>query len=140
MARRAKGGATVSIAAMGIGAILGGVLIGGGPGQGRAERRDEMRRSDLWALEAQLDCLARKRGSLDARIETTAACPDQPQLTDRETGEPYRIEQIDDENLRLCASFEIARGEGEIIRAGENFDAEGCRVMNLPGSSYRPEG
>lgn len=139
MARRGKGWAATAIAGLGVGAILGGMLIAGGPGQGRAERRDAARRDDLLALETQLACLAQESGQLTARIEATPACPAEPRQTDPETGVPYRIEQIDDENLRLCARFEVARLPAATGYGGE-FDAEGCKVMNLPRSAYLPDG
>ncbi|TRW97320.1 hypothetical protein FNJ84_07310 [Paracoccus sp. M683] len=141
MARRAKGWATMAITALGVMAIAGGILIAGGPGQGRAERRDDMRRSDLWALQTQLICLASEKGRLDAVVETTAACPDAPNLTDPVTGEPYRIEVIDDENLRLCAIFEVPQPDNRPRYDGQGgFDDTGCMVMNLPKSSYQPGG
>lgn len=141
MTRRTKGWATGAITALGIGAMIGGVLIAGGPGQGRAERLDDLRRSDLFSLQAQLECLARERGMLTPEIETTRACPFEPRLVDPATGEPYRIEQVDDENLWLCASFDNAQlpEPGRYVAEGE-FDSQGCMVMNLPRSSYAPGG
>lgn len=141
MTRRSKGWATAAIAALGVAAIAGGILIAGGPGQGRAERRDDARRSDLWALQAQLDCLAREKGRLDVDVEPTAACPSKPRRVDPITGEIYRIEPIDDENLRLCATFELPPAGNLPRYAGQgSFDDKGCMVMNLPKSSYQPRG
>ncbi|WP_299908846.1 hypothetical protein [uncultured Paracoccus sp.] len=137
-----KGWATHAITALGLAAIVGGFLIAGGPGQGRAERRDDLRRSDLWSLQAQLDCLARERRVLSPMIESTAACPSTPRLSDPATGQAYVVEQIDDENLRLCASFEAAPEDPTRPRhAGQaGFDERGCMVMNLPRSQYQPGG
>lgn len=136
-----KGWATHAITALGVAAIIGGFLIAGGPGQGRAERRDDMRRADLWALQAQLSCLARETGVLEPTVRATAACPATPSLADPITGEPYRIEPIDDENLRLCARFELPGVEGNARYAPMNeIDAQGCMVMNLPKSAYQSGG
>lgn len=141
MTRRTKGWATHAITALGVAAIIGGFLIAGGPGQGRTERRDDLRRSDLWALQSQLDCLARERGALTPVIEATAACPATPRPSDPVTGQTYVIEQIDDENLRLCATFEIAPEPNTPRYAGQGgFDERGCMVMNLPKAQYQPGG
>ena len=141
MTRRSQGWATHAITALGVAAIIGGFLIAGGPGQGRAERRDDLRRSDLWALQSQLDCLARERGELTPVIEQTSACPAEPREIDPETGESYRIEQIDDENLRLCATFEAPiQAGGDAYATQGAFDPQGCMVMNLPKAQYQPGG
>ncbi|WP_157994908.1 hypothetical protein [Paracoccus tegillarcae] len=134
---RMKGWATITISALALVAIIAGLLIGGGPGQGRAERRDDIRRSDLRAIEAQLSCLARERRELSPEISQTEACPDRPSLIDPVTETPYRIEQIDDENLRLCASFELSKApdQSNYSRAG-GFDENGCTVMFLPHTAY----
>lgn len=141
MTRPSQGWATHAITALGVAAILGGFWIAGGPGQGRAERRDEMRRADLWAIQSQLGCLARERGVLSPEIGTTAACPAEPRLSDPVTGQLYVIETIDDENLRLCASFDIPPDPGAARHAGQGgFDEGGCMVMNLPKAQYQPGG
>ena len=80
-------------------------------------------------------------GVLTTVIEATPACPAEPRQADPVTGAPYRIERIDDENLQLCASFDIAPRSGTERYCGQRvFDPQGCMVMNLPKSSYAPGG
>ena len=140
MAERARGWATTAITLLGVAAITGGILISGGPGQGRAERRDDQRDSDLQALEQQIICLAQERKVLSAEIATTEPCPDTPRTSDPSTGEPYRIEQIDAENIRLCAKFEteaVRQGRSDLGIEGSS-DGQGCRILNLPDARYLP--
>ena len=103
-------------------AVLAVVLIGvaltqtGGPMQGRAERRDEVRIADLNALMAQAGCRAAAAGTVTADLTATPACPDAPRATDPFTDRPYRIEVVDAENLRLCAAFETQAWTGPHLR------------------------
>lgn len=133
-----KGWATMALAGLGVAAILAGLMLGGGPAQGRLEKRDDQRRSDLRALRDQLQCLAYERRELTPRVESTAACPDFTTLSDPLTGQAYVIEQIDDENLRLCASFETTPDE-RIRAAFYDFDEDGCMVMTVRRSAYRDD-
>ena len=139
MARRAQGWASVAITILATVAVAGGIMIAGGPAQGRAERRDDQRIDDLARIESQLRCLSAERRAFVTTVTQTDVCPDMPQLTDRATGEPYRIERIDDENLCLCALFEIAPDPVRRSTLGD-FDGEGCRVVNIPETSYRDGG
>ncbi|MCQ0971822.1 hypothetical protein MLD63_15475 [Paracoccus sp. TK19116] len=139
MARAAQGWATAAISALAVVAIAGGIMIAGGPAQGRAERRDDQRRVDLSEIENQLRCLSMEARAFVTDPTATESCPDIPQRADRQTGEAYRIEPIDDENLRLCATFETApdRARGPFNR---EFDDQGCRVVNIPEAMYRDGG
>ncbi|MFV0384209.1 hypothetical protein [Paracoccus sp. (in: a-proteobacteria)] len=139
MLSRGRDWATMAITGLAVVAIVGGILVAGGPVQGRAERRDDLRRSDLNMLESQLRCLARERRLLSVEIATTEACPATPSLTDPVTGQPYRIEQIDAENLRLCASFEIPPSRDPARRDGMgHFDDQGCMVMMMQKGDFQP--
>ena len=120
-------------------AIVGGIMIAGGPGQGRAERRDDQRREDLSRIESQLRCQSMEARALIDDLAATEACPETPQREDRQTGTPYRIERIDDENLRLCAAFEIAPDPARQTYS-RSFDEAGCRVVNIPETVYRDGG
>lgn len=119
--------ATAGITALALAAIGGGLILSGGPGEGRAERRDWQRSADLSAIESQIRCLARQTGTLSVAIETTDACPDTPTLDDPVTGQPYEITLIDARNVRLCASFETERAASG-LQLGDSGQA-GCRIL-----------
>lgn len=131
MARRGGIRAIHGLAALTVATIIGGLWISGGPMQGRAERRDATRASDISALINQADCLASQTGALSADLAATQVCTATPRLADPYTNEPYRIELIDDRNLRLCASFETME-EGVVPEAWLQLDEGGCVVHTRP--------
>lgn len=110
-ARAGRGGAAALAGLAGLG-ILAGLWLSGGPGQGRAEARDEARRSDLSELATQARCLALE-GEDVPPIDTSEGCPEAPPSADPWTGEPYRIERLPAGTLRLCASYETERFRDE---------------------------
>lgn len=134
--RRAKGWATMAIAGIGVAAIVSGLIMAGGPAQGRAEQRDQRRERDLSRLVNHLQCLSREAGSLVAQAGATEACPLPENLVDPESGAAYRVEQIDDENLRVCADFETEAARDRIraysYRTTDLIDDAGCRVAFFP--------
>lgn len=142
--RRAKGWATMAIAALGIAAIVAGLIIAGGPSQGRAEQRDQRRERDLSRLEDHLKCLSREAGMLVTQAAATEACPLPENLVDPVTGAAYRAERIDEENLRLCADFETEAARQRIrarsYRATDLIDQQGCRVAYFPKERIRRGG
>lgn len=84
-----------------------GLAVTGGPGQGRKERRDEMRLEDLNQLSAQVYCLARaSAGQLPTDLSSTALCPGALRRADPYSGQPYRYDILSPETYRLCAGFE----------------------------------
>jgi len=94
------------IAAMAVLAIGLGLAITGGPGQGRMERRDEIRHQDIARLSAQVECLAQATGVLPESLNPTPLCPGEIRLADPYTGAPYRFEPLSHRAYRLCAGFE----------------------------------
>lgn len=133
---RAKGWATGAIVILAAVAVGGGLAISGGPMQGRKESRDRLRMSDLSAIESQAACRAQNEGQLTTDLGPTPPCPTELRLADPFTDTPYRIEQIDSQNLRLCAPFETDEylrrmGYSEPAPA-ENVDAQpGCIVARV---------
>lgn len=133
MAKRGQGRATIAIAGLTAVMIVAGLFMTGGPQQGRAERRDQERSVDLSRLESHLTCLSREAGQV-----VTEPQPDNPAcllpdgLVDPASGAAYRIEKIDDNNLRLCADFET-----DDVRHSGGFhtyialDSDGCRPVYL---------
>ena len=84
-----------------------GLVVTGGPGQGRKERRDEMRLEDLNLMSAQVHCLARAAaGQLPTDLAPTALCPGALRRADPFSGQPYRYDILSPETFRLCAEFE----------------------------------
>lgn len=120
------------IAAMAIVAIGLGLAITGGPGQGRMERRDEVRQQDLARLSAQVECLAQATASLPSSLGSTPLCPGEIRLVDPYTGAPYRYEPLSDTAYRLCAGFETDLALRQPW-APVTVDAEaGCLHFTLP--------
>lgn len=95
------------IAAVALAAVAAGLFLSGGPGQGRAERRDALREGDLAALAAQAQCLAAE-GRAVPPLAPTEGCPGTPRMADPATGEAYGIETVEGGRLRLCAPRETA--------------------------------
>ncbi|MFQ5705708.1 MAG: hypothetical protein ACE5HT_17050 [Gemmatimonadales bacterium] len=90
-------------------AVIAGVRVAGTPGQGRAERLDRIRASDLRAIMTSIDTFWRRHERLpdslgelvrDPRVQIAIEDPDKEQEYE------YRI--IDDDSYELCAVFERA--------------------------------
>lgn len=111
-------------------AVVLGVWATGGPMQGRAERRDEVRFQDLLSLKEQVDCLADAANrTLPARLEETDLCLIADRYVDPFTGEPYVYKRVSATGFRLCAEFEAP----EMTRfIHGTFDAKaGCLSFDL---------
>ncbi|WP_116598964.1 hypothetical protein [Primorskyibacter marinus] len=98
----------------------------GGPGMGRAEKRDFARLNDLTGLERFVVCVARKGGqdTLPPTLSPVAACPEDTPREDPFTGAPYRYERQSDTTFRLCARFEVP--ERLDYRASQLDNETGC--------------
>lgn len=108
--------------------LAAGLIATGGPAQGRAEKRDETRQRDLAELWQQLACKSVETGALLTDPTPTEACPATPRLADPFSETPYRVEQVDEQNLRLCAGFELP------VDPQRNYggrDAAGCVVQRF---------
>lgn len=122
------------LAALAVGA---GLVLTGGPGQARQERRDRQRDGDLANLSLLVRCLADLNGRhLPERLETTPDCDWQPRLNDPGTGKPYRYQVTGPNSYRLCADFELPDNSPPGPRSR---DAEGCVSRDyLPGPRGTP--
>lgn len=121
MARRwAVHGLTV----LGVTVLAAGLVATGGPGQGRAEKRDRTRDNDLAQIETLLDCKAQQAGQVVVDPTPTEACPMTPRLADPFTAAPYRVELVPPDSVRLCADFEQ---QAEMSLR----DEAGCRVGRI---------
>lgn len=103
-----KGWATLAIGLLAVLAIVGGLILTGGPGQARKERRDRQRENDLSNLSAMVTCLARENGNrLPKTIAPDPQCDWQVVLEDGFTGQSYRYQVTGPRSYRLCAEFEL---------------------------------
>lgn len=106
--------------------VLGaGLVMTGGPGQGRAERRDQTRSMDLSEIQGLLICKAHQDRRLGTDPTPTDACPMTPRLADPFTDTPYRIELIATDTIRLCAAFELPP------RDDSGSDESGCIIQQV---------
>jgi hypothetical protein len=99
---------TVVLAAIGLGLIL-----VGGPQQGRLDQRDEDRFDDLTAMLWVLECHYREEGVFPESFEKQqiiAECrqffPPDADLSDGTTNQPYPYVHQTDQRISLCAPFE----------------------------------
>lgn len=108
--------------------IAGALWTVGGPEQARAERRDQTRMNDLQSLGQHLICLHGEGLGIGDRSD---ACPDAARRLDPLTGEPYRVQVVSDDVIRLCADFET-RLSRQWWAGHNDFDPDaGCLVVRL---------
>ena len=119
-----KGWASIAIILIAGALIGGGLVLTGGPGQARKERRDQERSDDLNALVRLVDCLANaNQGRLPDRLKPDGECNWLTQLNDPFTGAPYEYVVTGPRSYRLCAAFETPPGlTGRLWKR----DANGC--------------
>lgn len=130
--RSGRAGAVV-LAGLGVLALLGGLWLTGGPGQGRAEQRDAARMADLEALAAQARCLALE-GREVPPVGVSERCPDAVRAADPWTGADYLIEGIGRDRLRLCA----VRETEPVWR--DEVAGPGCVLVDLSDLRAAPAG
>lgn len=119
-------------------AIVAGLLTVGGPGQGRIERRDSERLSDLHRLESYVACVAALGdGTLPESLDPDERCAGSDYLVDPFTSEPYRYEKLSETGYRICARFEqVGNVPGHV---NPQFDREtGCMTYVHRPSNRRP--
>ena len=121
-------------------AVIVGLLLVGGPGQGQRDRFDAERYRELNELGRALLCErgAREVGrslpqelSVDSlRIHCSGAGITADNLIDDETGEPYVYRRMSDRDFAICATFHDAGRVlliGTAVSAGGPFDPDtGC--------------
>jgi hypothetical protein len=120
--------ASLALIGLAVAMIALGVWTIGGPEQARAERRDQQRMNDLHSLAHHLACLHRQGLEPGDRSE---ACPESARPTDPRTGEPYQVEAVTDDFVRVCAHFET-RLSRQWWAGRDDFDADtGCLVVRM---------
>lgn len=122
----------LALVVVAVGAIVTGLVVTGGPAQGRKERRDELRLADLQALARLVQCLAGESGALPTDLAATAQCAGDLRRADPHSGTPYRFEALSSDSFRFCATFETdlpLRTHWSQV----NIDAAaGCITSHLP--------
>jgi hypothetical protein len=105
--------------------LVWGFVVTGSPGTARLHKFDERRVEDLRTIKSEIEilCLGQSRHKsaqervlvrpLPTTLEELAASAEQrrPEIRDRETGEPYEYEVLDESRYRVCATFNFARDE-----------------------------
>lgn len=125
MSNKTQGWATTAIALSAALAVVAGLVVGGGPIQARAEKRDGQRLVDLRAISANIECQFNDTGQLPEAPAKTDACPAVPPTADP-NGAEYTYSRTDDRHWRVCASFERPEPLPD-MGYGPDFDAEaGC--------------
>jgi hypothetical protein len=120
--------ASLALIGLAVAAIGLALLTVGGPGQARAERRDQARMNDLHSLARQVICLRRQGLAPDGHSDT---CPEAAHRRDPLTDAPYRVDAVSDEAVRVCAVFET-RMTGQWWADRDDFDPEtGCLIVRM---------
>ncbi|UOA31178.1 hypothetical protein DSM110093_00940 [Sulfitobacter sp. DSM 110093] len=125
----------VAVIAVVSGAVVSGLAVVGGPGQARAEKRDDQRIADLHRIADAIICDAG-----DGRA-FSRACRSAADATDPQTGAAYEVTQGEDA-FQVCARFELAQAESS-MRDALHFDgARGCLRYQLaqPSKQWVIEG
>lgn len=126
--------ASLALIVLTIGAIGLALWTIGGPGQARAERRDQVRMNDLQSLAQHFICLNRAGIGPDGQSD---ACPEAARRTDPLTHEPYRVTEVSDTAIRLCAAFETPTTQ-QWWANRDDFDARtGCLIVRMPNPGQR---
>jgi len=123
---RAETIAGIALGLLAAALVVAGLATVGGPGQGRIERRDETRLSDLQRLATYVRCVAdTQQQSLPDALRPVETCQAEMRFDDPYSGTAYRYEKLTDTAFRLCARFEETDWLND-VRRGEIDPATGC--------------
>lgn len=131
-----RNAASIALTFLVVIAITLGLMLSGGPGMGRKERRDETRIADLQALAEQVRCLAKAEdGHLPETIRGTAPCitprgSSGLRFEDPFTAAPYLYEVVDNSSFTLCAEFEAPERLAPPVTASFNAETGCIRFRN----------
>ena len=100
------------------GAIIGGLVVVGGPQHARLAQQDSQRLSDLRTLHTHLMCLGHPRKPLPQALADDSYCPGmRPGLRDvltqgdPATGAPYTYHRLSDTAFEVCATLALDPAE-----------------------------
>ena len=92
-----------------VGAVAGGLMILGSPGQERVNRLDERRVNDLQQIERAVNLHWTREGRLPASLdELSRDAGIRISLRDPVTMEPYAYRPLEEKKFEMCAVFESA--------------------------------
>jgi len=90
-----------------LGSIVAGVILVGGPAEGRIERLDDERVEDLQSIMRAVDQFWKDHDRLPETLEDLARDPrEQVSTIDPTSGEAYEYVVLDENTYRLCAVFD----------------------------------
>jgi hypothetical protein len=120
----------IGVLAVVLGALVAGLVVVGGPGHARAEKRDDQRRADLRRVADAVICEAGGQAGF------ARACRGASDAADPLTGAAYDVVRGEDA-FEVCATFELASEEAETPwREALHFDgARGCLRYELVATS-----
>lgn len=131
-----QGWASWGIVAMAASAAVSALLVAGGPGYARMERRDDERARVLTELDDRVRCLMGENGyrALPTDLADTPACPGRTQPKDPYTGRQIKPEAVSDTRYRMCADFELPQRPDRYGNRETNGD---CFVFDTPKPDSR---
>jgi len=120
----------IGLAGLALAAVIAALVSGGSPGTGRAEARDDARRTDLSRLADLALCIDREENGLPDVLGPHDICNPDPPLDDPFTGERYGYNLLSHESFRLCATFERPERMTQGYGPARRFDAQtGCLTV-----------
>ena len=137
------GNAVLSIASVVVlGSIVAGVILVGGPAEGRSERLDDERVEDLQGIMRAVDQFWKDHERLPETLEDLARDPrERVNTVDPASAEAYEYLVLDEHTYQLCATFD---GESRVLRRpSADFwsHAGGRQCFELsPKTSAKPGG
>ncbi|MDO5648140.1 hypothetical protein [Paracoccus sp. (in: a-proteobacteria)] len=114
-------GPLIGFSALAVAVLVAGVIVTGGPAQGRAEKRDSVRWRDVSEIATHIGCRSSDAGRLVTDLAATPTCPFPPRVNDPFTDTPYTVTALSDDSVSICATFET---ESQYRRV----DGQGCYV------------
>lgn len=108
-----------------VAAIVGGLIVVGGPGEARLEKLDTARLDDLRAIDRAAEQALTQTGTLPPSLDSLAAVAHLTldQLSDPETSEPYEYRVLSDSTAEVCATF--AHADGVVVPLAHRSDIGG---------------
>jgi hypothetical protein len=109
-------------------------MVVGGPGTGRLERRDDIRRADLEDLSNYAVCVANHAGGVVSEsLPPDEDCSVEVRFSDPFTNAPYVYKKTSTRSFRLCAGFESPeRLRDAYFYRGWFNPSTGCVEVTLP--------
>lgn len=133
-----QGWASLALAGVATAAVIAGIAIDGGPMYARKEKRDDERMTEVNRFSVQINCLSERGNAIVMPTDFTPTdeCPAEVSMKDPYTGEPYKVEPLENGKYRICAPFELTPEE---TRRYSDFDRhDNCVLFSLPREAAQP--